>query len=135
MAQVVKGDEILSAFLSSDPKLWLKEHQAGITRRACYIYEAPISEFNDMLVKHTVLITHKNPFFPTAASVIKIKSSVVTGGPAFPLFSEEYELDISPQEDPVERCNWEKLDNEFVKKAHAISQAASTFVPIHRSVS
>ncbi len=135
MANFFTDEDILSAFYASDPKLWLREHQPALTRRACYFYEALISESSDMIVRHEVLITHKNPFSPTAHSVIAFSSSAVTSGPYFSLFTTHCEVEISPPECPVERGAWSGLEQDLIKKAHEISQAAGNFVPGPRSIS
>lgn len=134
MATFTTDEEILSAFNASDPKLWLREHQVGLTRRACYFYEAPVSASNDMLVRHEILITHKTPFSPTARSEIEVSSYAITGGPRFPLFSTCLEVDISPFDQPVEKCSWSNMEDELVKKAYDVSLVAGAFIPGKRSI-
>lgn len=135
MAKVITDEDILSAFHASDPRLWLREHVAGLTRRACYYYEAPISQSDNTIIRHEVLITHADPFAPTARSKVEISSSAVTGGPHFPLFHQEYEVEISPAEESVQRGTWSRLDDAMIKKAHDIARAASDYQPEARSLS
>lgn len=135
MATVITDKDILSAFHASDPRLWLREHVAGLTRRACYYYEARISQSDDTIIRHHVLITHADPFAPTARSRVEISSSAVTGGPLFPLFRQEYEVEIAPAEESVQRGTWSRLDDPMIKKAHDIAQAASDYQPEARSLS
>ncbi|SDY56092.1 hypothetical protein SAMN04487939_103190 [Lysobacter sp. yr284] len=135
MATIITDKDILSAFHASDPRLWLREHVAGLTRRACYYYEAPISQSDDTIIRHMVLITHADPFAPTAHSKVEISSSDVTGGLSFSLFRREYDVEISPAEESVQRGTWSRLDDAMIKKAHDIAQAASDYRPEARSLS
>ncbi|MEJ2633028.1 MAG: hypothetical protein P8014_13775 [Acidihalobacter sp.] len=127
--KVISEDEIMNAYIESNPNLWVREVHHLLQRRGFYFYETPLPNHDlGSIYRFEVLITHTTPFTPNENCTVKISSLAVTGtgGPDFPLFSYEYKVKITPPENEVNQCEWSMLENKFIKKAFEITKSANT---------